>query len=77
MEKNHRQGRPGAGERALQRAHARRLLATLSDICRHLRRKQPCPAVQTAYRDVEHDLLVLRIRYRQQAKARPSTPGET
>ena len=56
MEKNHRQGRPGAGERALQRAHARRLLATLADICRHLRTKQTRPAVRAAYREVEQQL---------------------
>ena len=59
MEKTHRQGRTGAGERALRRAHARRLLLALADICRHLRVKQHDPAVRTAYRAVERDLLRL------------------
>lgn len=54
--KNHRQGRTGAGERALRRAHARRLLLTLAGICRQLRRKQEDPAVQAAYREVEKEL---------------------
>jgi len=56
MEKNHRQGRTGAGERALRRAHARRLLVTLAGICRQLRMKQANPAVRTAYREVEKEL---------------------
>lgn len=56
MEKNHRQGRTGAGERALQRAHARRLLLTLAGICRQLHMKQGNPAVRAAYREVEKEL---------------------
>lgn len=70
MEKNHRQGRTGAGERALQRAHARRLLATLADICRHLRRKQTCVPMRAAYKAVEGDLRSLRRHY--QARRPPS-----
>ncbi len=56
MENNHRQGRSGTGERALRRAHARRLLVTLTGICRHLRAQQENPAVRAAYRDVEKEL---------------------
>lgn len=60
--KNHRQGRTGAGERALRRAHARRLLATLAGICRQLRAKQENPAVRAAYREVEKQLRRLALR---------------
>lgn len=60
--KNHRQGRTGAGERALRRAHARRLLLTLVDICRQLRAKQENPAVRAAYREVEKQLRRLALR---------------
>ncbi len=56
MEKTHRQGRPGARERVLQRAHARQLLLTLADICRHLRLKQSNPGVRVAYLKVELNL---------------------
>ncbi|MBI2497340.1 MAG: hypothetical protein HYV75_05260 [Opitutae bacterium] len=56
METNHRQGRPGAGERALQRAHARQLLLTLAGICRRLRTKRMNPAAQSACREVEKEL---------------------
>lgn len=57
--KNHRQGRTGAGERALRRAHARRLLLTLAGICRQLREKQEHPAVQVAYCEVEQQVMRL------------------
>lgn len=72
MEKNHRQGRPGAGERALRRAHARRLLVTLAGICQHLRWEQTDPDVHAAYREVEQDLLRLMEHRRQDAPARAS-----
>jgi len=54
--KNHRQGRTAAGDRALRRAHARRLLATLAGICRHLRARQTDPVLRVAYRDIEQQL---------------------
>lgn len=56
MERNHRQGRTGAGKRALRRAYARNLLVTLAGICRHLRAQQEIPAVRAAYREVEKEL---------------------
>ena len=56
MTTTHRQGRTGAGERGLKRAHARRLLATLAEICRKLREAQSRPVVRLAYRDVEQQL---------------------
>ena len=54
--KNHRQGRTGAGERILRRAHARRLLLTLVEICRQLRSRLSSRAAQTEYRAVERTL---------------------
>ena len=60
--KNHRQGRTGAEERALRRAHARRLLVTLADICRQLHAKQENPVVRAAYRDIERQLRRLALR---------------
>ena len=57
MERNHRQGRTGAGKRALRHAaYARNLLVTLAGICRHLRAQQENPAVRAAYREVEKEL---------------------
>lgn len=56
MERNHRQGRTKARQRALRRAYARRLLVTLAGICRHLRVQQENPAVRTAYREIEKEL---------------------
>lgn len=53
---NHRQGRTGAGERVLRRAHARRLLLTLAVICRQLGRRIKNRAVRTEYRAVERQL---------------------
>lgn len=70
MEKNHRQGRTGARTRALRRAHARRLLATLARICRLLCRKQACPIAREAYREVERDLLRLQGHARKQVPVR-------
>lgn len=70
METNHRQGRPGAGERALRRAHARRLLVTLAGICQHLRWEQTDPEVHAAYREVEQSLLGLMDHHRQDAPGR-------
>ena len=60
--KNHRQGRTGAGERALRRAHARRLLLTLAGICLELHAKQENPAARAAYREVENQLRRLALR---------------
>jgi hypothetical protein len=71
MEKNHRQGRQGAGARTLQRAHARRLLLTLANICRELRRKQKSRVVRAAYLGVERDLLTLTRKQESAASAAP------
>jgi hypothetical protein len=68
MEKNHRQGRPGAKAHALRRAYAQRLLATLIGICRHLRHLQPAAEVRAAYLQVEQDLVEHR---RKQSLIRP------
>jgi hypothetical protein len=57
--KTHRQGRTGARERALRRAHAHRLLITLVGICRELRWAQPDPVAGAAYLEVERRLLKL------------------
>lgn len=54
--KNLRLGRTGARDRALQRAHARRLLVTLAGICRELRWTQSSPIVHAAYLEVEDHL---------------------
>jgi len=62
--KNHRQGRTAAGDRVLKRAHARRLLATLAGICRHLRARQADPVLRAAYRDTEQQLHRLARRQR-------------
>ena len=59
MDKTHRLGRTGAGERVLQRAHARQLLLTLAGICRRLRPQMSSLAVQAEYREVERALLRL------------------
>ena len=59
MDKTHRLGRTGAGERVLQRAHARRLLLTLAGICRRLRRQISSTAARAEYREVERALLRL------------------
>lgn len=56
MQKKNRQGRPGTGARALQHAHARRLLLTLAGICRELRAQQAAPSAQAAYLKVERRL---------------------
>ena len=64
--KTHRQGRTAAGERALQRAHARRLLVTLAGICRELRWTQPNPVVHAAYLEIEQHLLWLADQPRKQ-----------
>lgn len=56
MDKTHRLGRTGAGERVLQRAHARQLLLTLAGICRRLRPQMSSLAAQTEYREVERAL---------------------
>ena len=66
MKTNHRQGRPGAGERALQRAHAQRLLLTLAGICRELRWSQPDPTIQATYLEVEQHLTWLMDQPRKQ-----------
>ena len=57
--KSHRQGRTGARERALRRAHAHRLLMTLAGICRELRSAQPDAIASAAYLEVEQHLLSL------------------
>lgn len=56
MENNHRQGRTGAGVRALRRAHARRLLLTLADICRQLRLREESGVIRAAYQEIEQGL---------------------
>jgi len=48
--------RQEAGARALQRAHAQKLLRTLISICRRLCRSQPDPVAFRAYREEEKDL---------------------
>lgn len=57
--KTHRQGRTGAGMRALRRAHAHRLLMTLAGICRQLRRAQSDADIRSAYLQVEKHLIEL------------------
>ena len=57
--KPHRQGRTGARERALRRAHAHRLLMTLAGICRELRRAQSDEVVGAVYLEVEQHLMKL------------------
>lgn len=56
MEKTHRLGRPGAGERVMPRAHARQLLLTLASICRRLRPLKASLAARAEYREVERTL---------------------
>lgn len=53
---HHRQGRTGAEERMLMRAHARRLLLTLADICRQMRRGLSDRLMKAACRELERDL---------------------
>lgn len=53
---HHRQGRTGAGERDLKRAHARRLLWTLADICSQLRTQLTGRLVHRQYQAVERML---------------------
>lgn len=53
---HHRQGRTGAGERELKRAHARRLLLTLADICSRLRSQLTNQVVHRQYQAVERML---------------------
>jgi hypothetical protein len=69
MEKNHCQGRPGAGADALRRAHAQRLLATLIGVCRRLRHLQPAAEVRAAYLKVEQALVA---HQRKQSLIRPA-----
>ncbi|SDR91980.1 hypothetical protein [Opitutus sp. GAS368] len=57
--KPHRQGRTGAREQALRRAHAHRLLMTLAGICRELRWAQSDEVVCAAYLEVEQHLMKL------------------
>lgn len=57
--KTHRQGRTGARERALRRAHAHRLLMTLAGICRELRWAQSDEVAGAAYLEVERHLMEL------------------
>jgi hypothetical protein len=57
--KTHRQGRTGARERALRRAHAHRLLMTLAGICRELHTVQTDAAARSAYLGVERHLMIL------------------
>lgn len=54
-----RQGRTGARERALRRAHAHRLLMTLAGICRELRWVQADEAIRGVYLEVEQHLMKL------------------
>lgn len=75
MQNDHRQGRTGARERAVQRAHAQRLLVTLAGICRELRWTQPDPVVQAAYREVEEHLTWLMSQPRDPAWPRKRPPG--
>lgn len=60
MDKNHRLGRTGAGARALERAHARRLLLTLAKVVRQLELVEVRPAARGAYHTVEAGLLAWR-----------------
>jgi hypothetical protein len=57
--KTYRQGRTGARERALRRAHAHRLLMTLAGICRELRAAQTNAVVRAAYLEVERRIILL------------------
>jgi hypothetical protein len=57
--KTHRQGRTGATFVAPRETSARRLLATLRNICRQLRRLQPDRETRQAYLEVEKELAKL------------------
>jgi hypothetical protein len=74
--KTHRQGRTGAGKRALRRAHAHRLLMTLVGICRELRAAQTDATLRTAYLEVELYLVKLAAKWRKEGgRARPVSVG--
>jgi hypothetical protein len=75
MYKTHGQGRLGAVECASQRAHARRLLLTLADVCRRLRRLQKTPAARAACQQVERSLGQLIRRTDKPAPARIRCAG--
>jgi hypothetical protein len=59
MMRTHRQGRTGATFVASRETPARRLLATLRNICRQLRRIQPDRETRQAYLEVERELAEL------------------
>ena len=61
--KTHRQGRTGATFVASRGAPARRLLATLRQICRQLRLVQADRATRQAYREVERELVKIGRRF--------------
>lgn len=56
MDKTHCQGRLGAVECVSQRAHARRLLLTLVEVCGQLQRMRQSPAARAACLQVASSL---------------------
>lgn len=62
--KTHRQGRTGAGKRALRRVHAYRLLLALAGICRQVRAAQADAQAIAAAVEVEQQILKLAAKTR-------------